>query len=712
MVTESFSSSPLLKGTFREGPFVGLEFRTESVRGFTDDMGRFEYRSGEDVSFLIGELRLGQAKGNDEITLAELDQPEGAARRLDDPGVVNRARFVLSLSPERDLRGGVTIDSTVRECVNGHASGIRFDEDPVSFERAKPVRAVFDELALRFRGAAEARNHLRRAQAEISALRDVRVPVRDGSYLLADVFRPARAGRYPVLLRLGIYGRAFGMGAALSDSDYDESQAREAAWFEQDRSDIAAYLRYSESAVSPNASTWVPRGYVVVRVDGRGVGGVPGRLDPFSRQEARDYYDAIEWAAAQDWSDGSVGLYGGSYNATIQWNVAALRPPALKAIAPLASDGDAYRDLAYPGGIFLQKYREFWWQNLVGAARAADSDAVDFVGGLASQPWDTAYYHGQGLESADFDAIDTPLLTAVSQTGMVHARGGFEAFTQTSSPDRRLLVLDSDYMSYIYADCDADVAAFFDQHLKGVTPARRPPAVRIIMRTGDGGFEWREADDWPVPGTEYRTLYLDASDTDAWPGRLSATVAQNAGVASYSADAHAQAPRIPMAVFETDVLEEDLELAGHFRATLHVSSTSPDADLFVAVRVMDGEREVPYRTRELGSLAPLTWGCLKVSHRAIDAARSTAERPWHTHRQEDARLLSADEIVETQIELMAATGLVRAGCRLRFEVSPVEGPGAVPGFERAYDESYHREATNRVHTGQARASSVTIPVLT
>jgi putative CocE/NonD family hydrolase len=94
-------------------------------------------------------------------------------------------------------------------------------------------------------------------------------------------------------------------------------------------------------------------------VGGRGVGRTPGKLNPFSRQEALDYYDAIQWAAEQPWSDGNVGLLGGSYNATIQWNVAALHPPTLKAIAPLASDSDAYRDLAYPGGLLLGNYRRW-----------------------------------------------------------------------------------------------------------------------------------------------------------------------------------------------------------------------------------------------------------------------------------------------------------------------------------------------------------------
>jgi predicted acyl esterase len=141
-----------------------------------------------------------------------------------------------------------------------------------------------------------------------------------------------------------------------------------------------------------------------------------------------------------------------------------------------------------------------------------------------------------------------------------------------------------------------------------------------------------------------------------------------------------------------------------------VSSSSRDADVFVALRVFDGDRSVLYPTRAAESVAPLTWGCLKVSHRAIDPARSTAERPWHTHRREDAKPLDPDDVVRVEVELMPATGRILAGQRLRLEISPAEGRGAIPGFERAYDESYHRDAVNRIFTGGLLASSITLPV--
>jgi predicted acyl esterase len=704
-------STKLLNGQFRDGPFIGLDYRTASQKGVTNEEGKFLYQAGEVVTFSIGNLTIGSAAGAPSLTLAALHDGDGGVEPdLTRPETVNRARFIQSLGREADLHSGVSIDRTVCDVVSAHADGTSFASDVDSFEQAPSVRSVFSKLGRRLRGAAEARNHVRRALAGIRAFRDVRIPTSDGSYLLADVFRPNDTGRYPVLLRLSVYGRAFKFGSIFSEADHEASEELEAAWFDKSRDEINFYFRYSENAVSANASTWVPRGYALVWVDGRGVGHTPGILDPFSKQEALDYYDAIEWAAEQPWSDGKVGLYGGSYNATIQWNVAALHPPSLKAIAPIAGDGDAYRDLAYPGGIFLEKYRRWWWTDTVGSARNPKAGTVDFISGLVSHPFDDEHYHGDGILSADFASIDIPVITAVSQTGWIHARSGFEAFSQLSSPSKKLLVLDAAYTSYMYEDCQPDLEAFFDRHLKGEEPAQDPSPVRIVLRTGDGGFQWRDAPTWPLPGTDYRELFLDVGDGGSI-GRLTARSPRQKQAAEYSADVQGPAKDLPMAVFESAPLDEDLELAGHFRATLWVASTSSDADVFVALRVIDGEREVPYRTREPGSVAPLTWGCLKVSHRAIDPTRSTSERPWHTHRREDALLLSPDEVVKVDVELMPATGRIPAGRRLRIEISPVEGRGGIPGWERAYDESYHRDAVNPVFTGGLSPSSITIPVV-
>lgn len=92
-------------------------------------------------------------------------------------------------------------------------------------------------------------------------------------------------------------------------------------------------------------------GYVVINADTRGSGKSGGGKSVLSDQEALDYYDLIEWAAIQPWSNGKVGLNGVSYLAISQYKVAALKPPHLAAICPWEGFSDFYQDLGRPGGI-------------------------------------------------------------------------------------------------------------------------------------------------------------------------------------------------------------------------------------------------------------------------------------------------------------------------------------------------------------------------
>jgi uncharacterized protein len=87
------------------------------------------------------------------------------------------------------------------------------------------------------------------------------------------------------------------------------------------------------------------------RDGGRGSGKSQGQCKPWSLAESVDYYDAIEWAAAQPWCNGNVGLLGISYYAINQWFVANHQPPSLKSMVPWEGFANIYRDALYHGGI-------------------------------------------------------------------------------------------------------------------------------------------------------------------------------------------------------------------------------------------------------------------------------------------------------------------------------------------------------------------------
>src|SRR5207249_11041920 len=92
------------------------------------------------------------------------------------------------------------------------------------------------------------------------------------------------------------------------------------------------------------------RGYAVMGVSVRGTGCSGGVFDPFAPTMGQDGYDAVEWAAAQSWSDGRVGMIGVSFGGITKLLTAAQRPPHLRAIAASSALSDLYRDVAYPGG--------------------------------------------------------------------------------------------------------------------------------------------------------------------------------------------------------------------------------------------------------------------------------------------------------------------------------------------------------------------------
>jgi predicted acyl esterase len=97
-----------------------------------------------------------------------------------------------------------------------------------------------------------------------------------------------------------------------------------------------------------------------------------------------------------------------------------------------------------------------------------------------------------------------------------------------------------------------------------------------------------------------------------------------------------------------------------------------------------------------------------VSHRALDKARTTEYWPAHTHTESDYAPLQRDVIVAVELGLNPSSALVRKGCRLRVDMQPIT-PAGIPS--RAYDESYHVGATNRVFTGPRHPSYVQLPIV-
>ncbi|HEY5243437.1 MAG TPA: CocE/NonD family hydrolase [Polyangiaceae bacterium] len=255
--------------------------------------------------------------------------------------------------------------------------------------------------------------------------RDVAVSVRDGTKLRVNVFRPDREGRFPVLMCAHPYGKD--VLPRRSPLGY-LPLARYRFLRQPEPITFSAWTSWE----APDPSYWVPRGYAVVNVDLRGFGTSEGVATLLSDQEASDYAEVIEWAAAQPWSSGKVGLNGVSYLAISQWKVAALRPRALVAICPWEGWTDVYRDVAYPGGVREDGFIPFWAGMTERDGRTSESLRSQQ---LAHPEWDDFW----AARTPALERIEVPALICASFSDQgLHTRGSFEGFRRIGSEHRFL----------------------------------------------------------------------------------------------------------------------------------------------------------------------------------------------------------------------------------------------------------------------------------
>src|SRR5213596_332270 len=276
---------------------------------------------------------------------------------------------------------------------------------------------------------------------------DVAIEMDDGLVLRADVYRPEREGRYPVILSYGPYAK----GLAFQDG-YPSAWQRMVA----EHPDVAygSTNKYQNwEVVDPEK--WVPDGYACVRVDSRGAGRSPGYIDHFSPRETKDFYLCIEWAGVQPWASGKVGLNGISYYGINQWHVASLAPPHLAAMCIWEGAADWYRDMTHHGGI-LSTFWANWYDMQVKtvqyglgergprsrvtgelvcgdetlADRELQRNRCDFGDDILAHPLDDDYHKGR---SPAWDRISVPFLSAArrSPTGNCSATAATSAMTSS-----------------------------------------------------------------------------------------------------------------------------------------------------------------------------------------------------------------------------------------------------------------------------------------
>ena len=525
------------------------------------------------------------------------------------------------------------------------------------------------------------RAHELKRQDGLSIERNVSVPLRDGTRILIDIYLPDRKldEKPPVILGWGPYGKHNQSSNLFPEAGIENGWNSPYTGFE-----------------APDPIYWCGHGYAVVYADPRGAYYSEGEFRHNGAGEGEDCYDLIEWLGTQPWSNGKVGMSGVSYLAGIQYLVASQRPPHLAAINPWECFTDWYREFAYHGGIpetnFIPR---------AGGAIANSTNRVeDTLANVRAHPlWD-AYWESK---SVDLEDIVTPAFIVASWSDHgLHSRGSLAAYRRIKSKQKYLLVHGRKKWSHYYTPGNVErLRQFFDHFLRGTDDSvlSWPPVSLEIRRSA---YEWtqRDENEWPLARTRYVPLYLDARSNSLKPELVG-----QESVARYDSENKDDA-----AVFNY-VFPEATELTGPMKLRLWVEAESAtDMDLFVAIQKTDASGQVvPFMFYACFDNGPVALGWLRVSHRALDEARSTPERPVHSHLRED--MLTPGVPVPVDIEIWPSSTYFEAGERLRVVIKGsdvyAESPPHLP-FARHTD--LRNCGMHIIHTGGDFDSYLLIPV--
>jgi uncharacterized protein len=577
---------------------------------------------------------------------------------------------------------------------------------------------------------------------EIIVQKNVPARMRDGVTLVADVYRPAEEGEYPVLLTRLPYGK---------------DMPRDPTYFDPIRAAQA--------------------GYLVVVQDVRGRYGSEGEFVPFVK-EYEDGHDTVEWAATLPGSDGSVGMFGLSYFGKTQWQAAVMQPPSLKSMVPGVTWGNHLNGAQMRGGVQELGLILYWAQ----AAIAPDALFRKYRGDPAKI--------GEKLPGL-IGVIDTlqaggghdvlPLAKLPNPDGLVpFVRGGFERGVEDPSWDHvnidgkydrvdvptfhiggwydcfigetlrqyeamkerskvaglrppRLLVGPWTHGDFgtTFGDLDFGIGAsgaflnyrggltdrhlaWFDATLKGDESALEgaPPVEVFVM----GENRWRGYDEWPPPNARTEDWHLRlggglsrepgaegdiSSEYDYDPEDSVPTLGGPTLMAQiHGAGARDQRPieeRPDVLVYTSEPLAEDYTVLGAVYATLFVASTAPDTD-FVA-RLVDVHPD--------GRAIGLADGILRMS------ARESYPAPG-TITPTPPSPIEPGEVYEVRVDLWATGNTFKVGHRLRVEITSSSHPRWERNLntgEGALRSDGSRVAHQTVFQDAGRPSRVTLTVV-
>ena len=556
----------------------------------------------------------------------------------------------------------------------------------------------------------------------------VKATMRDGTVLRADIYRPNQQGRFPVLLERTPYNKSgeveFGHRAAAA-------------------------------------------GYVAIIQDVRGRYTSEGEWYPF-KHESQDGYDTVEWSAALPYSNGKVGMFGGSYVGATQMLTAIAHPPHLAGICPVVTASNYHNGWTYQGGAFEQWFNESWtsglaqdtlnrfvqnntnarigiWKLPLGdyplfnfKPSALETDkpgelAAYFLDWLAHPNYDD-YWKRWSIED-HYPQIQVPALTVAAwydifQGGSLRNYEGIKAHggSEAARRGQHLLVTigghagggrkigDVDFgPEAAKFDEDNVTIEWYDYLFKGVQNqfARKP--VRIFVM---GVNQWRDQDDWPLSRARTTKYFLHSSsgaNSLRGDGNLSTTAP-----GSESADHYVYDPANPVPTIGGPLCCDSLHLPpgprdqrpAEAREDVLVYSTSPFSQEFE----ITGPVRVELYAKSSAVDTDFTAKLVDVWPNGF--AQNLTEgiiRARYRESQETPEMMNPEQVYKFAIDLWSTSNVFLQGHRLRVEISSSNFPRFDRNLNTGEDPesgSRYVSATNTIYHDANHPSVLELPVVT
>ncbi len=556
----------------------------------------------------------------------------------------------------------------------------------------------------------------------------IEATMRDGTVLRADVYRPKAEGKFPVLLERTPYDKRQSAGFAL---------------------------------------TTAAHGYVVVIQDVRGRYTSDGEWYPF-KNESNDGYDTVEWVATLPYSNGKIGMFGGSYVGATQMLTAIAHPPHLAGICPVVTASNYHDGWTYQGGAFEQWFNESWTSGLAqdtlnravekntnalhsvwklplnsypvfevpGASPEANltrSLAPYFLDWLAHPNYDE-YWKRWSIEE-HYSEINVPVLTIAAWYDIflggslrnyvgIKAHGGSEA----ARKGQRLVVIigghagsgrkigDIDFgQPAEQPDEDSLVLLWYDYLFKNANNefSNGKPVKIFVM----GVNQWREEEDWPLPRARETRYFLHSSgkaNSLRGDGSLS-TIAPR----SESSDHYLYDPADPAPTIGGPLCCDSKHLHPGPRDQRPVEARDDVLVYSTPALAQDLEVTGPVRLELFaGSSAADTDFTAKLVDVAPDGfAQNLTEgiiRARYRDSQEQPTFLNPGQVYKLAIDVWATSNVFRKGHRIRLEVSSSNFPRFDRNMNTGEDNATARKsasATNNIYHDAEHPSALILPVV-